>query len=444
VRPACRKGREGGDPLFFLDLGGRPCGNDWHNVSRFPEELQMKKQRLTPGLYAMLLLLAALAASTLDAQLAPAAGDRSPKAAAGSPQTAAKPKAGTTGLGSPPAAKTVATAPAGPPNTAQLTTAESGQNSLVTVPLKITLTPSETPIKLGSTSNIAADIENISSRPLAIDTNTIQLMTHAILSETDTLCVLPLTPTTNTTMMGLQILQPQDHLTVLFNLSQRRMDYSPEEQSVIDGYFQTMAAPAGQQELGAMQAKYQKAMRATYLRSCDPKIFGPIERALDFTPGNYEYYLTGKFSVCDPATPNACPIPSRSFAQSNTFQVGIDQTQIIIFAIVGGLLAYLVVSVRGDKGSLNHFFTLVNTGSGFGGLAKAASKEGVVLIFKVMRDLIGVAILSAAFTIVTSRLSDSQFPIKVSVLDGWGAMTIGFLSYFAGNKFIDSLRGMVK
>jgi hypothetical protein len=55
-----------------------------------------------------------------------------------------------------------------------------------------------------------------------------------------------------------------------------------------------------------------------------------------------------------------------------------------------------------------------------------------------------IAILSAAFTIVSSRLSDSQFPIKVSVLDGWGAITIGFLSCFVGNKFIDSLRGLLK
>jgi hypothetical protein len=74
--------------------------------------------------------------------------------------------------------------------------------------------------------------------------------------------------------------------------------------------------------------------------------------------------------------------------------------------------------------------------SGFTGLAKALSREGVVLMFKIVRDVLGVAILSAAFMIVSSRLSDSQFPIKVSVLDGWGAITIGFQSYFAGKKFI--------
>jgi hypothetical protein len=82
--------------------------------------------------------------------------------------------------------------------------------------------------------------------------------------------------------------------------------------------------------------------------------------------------------------------------------------------------------------------------SGFTGLAKALSREGVMLMFKIVSDVWGVAILSAAFTIVSSRLSDSPFPIKVSVLDGWGAIMIGFLSYFTGNKFIEALRRLVK
>jgi hypothetical protein len=153
--------------------------------------------------------------------------------------------------------------------------------------------------------------------------------------------------------------------------------------------------------------------------------------------------LTGKFSVCDPVIPNYCPTP-RSFAQSATFQVGIDQTQIIIFAIVGGLLAYLVVTVRSDTGALNHFSDMLKAETGLSAIAKLASKEGVVLLFSVVRDVIGVAILSSAFTIVSSRLADTQFPFKISVLDGWGAITIGFLSYFAGNKFIDALRGAGK
>jgi hypothetical protein len=320
------------------------------------------------------------------------------------------------------------------------------------VPLKIVLTPSESPLKLGSTSNIAADILNISNRPVEIDTTTVELMTNAILSKTDTLCVLPLTPTTNTTLIGPVELQPQDHIDLLFNLSQNKMYYTDNEMAAIRQYNQLaqsapsgpMGVPPSQQDSHTVTANYQRALQDSYQRSCDPTFFGPIKRALDFSPGEYEYILTGKFSICDSASLLGCTYPSRPFVQSASFQVGIDQTQIILFAIVGGLLAYLVVTVRSDDGPINQFFALVTSEAGLSGISKAFTREGLFLVFKITRDLIGTAILSASFTIVSSRLSDTQFPIKISVLDVWGAITIGFLSYFAGNKFIDTLRKMVE
>ena len=324
--------------------------------------------------------------------------------------------------------------------------AASGQSLLSIAPLKITLTPSETPLKLGSNSNIAADIQNVSTKPVELDTTAIQLMVHAILSKTDSLCVLPLGPTTNTYLMGLLVLQPQDHLSVLFNLSQKPFVYTKEEATAIDQTLQKMH-PSGPTSTQPEQASYQRLYQEAYLRSCNPSAFGPLERAIDFTPGNYEYFLTGKFSVCDPIPGSSmpiCPYPMRSFAQSEKFPVGIDQIQIICFAIIGGILAYLVVAVRGDEGSVNQFFALLTMRKTEGAAVGIWSRNGLILAAKLIRDVLGVAILSSAFTIVSSRLSDSQFPIKVSVLDGWGAITIGFLSYFVGNKFIDSLRNMVK
>ena len=355
-------------------------------------------------------------------------------------------KPGQAALPGPPSSTALGLPEALPPADLSASPSNAESSLLTAVPLKITLTPSETPLKLGSTSNIAVDILNVSNRPVEVDTTSVQLMTHAILSETDTLCVLPLTPTTNTTIGALLVLQPQDHMNVLFNLSQRRLDYSAEEQEVVDSYFRSVAPAAIQpeQDPNGVKTKYQRAIRNSYMRSCDPNLFGPIKRALDFSPGSYEYYLTGKFSVCDPTVAGLCPIPERSFAQSAAFAVGIDQTQIIIFAIVGGLLAYLVVAVRSLEGPLNHLWSLIMSEPGLTSFAKVVSKEGMLLVFRVARDLVGVGILSAAFTIVSSRLSDTQFPIKIAVLDAWGAITIGFLSYFAGNKFIDSLRRLVK
>ena len=326
---------------------------------------------------------------------------------------------------------------------------------LTASPLKITLTPSESPLKLGSTSNIAADIQNVSNVPVELDTSEVQLMVNAILSHTDSLCVVPLRPVTNSNLLGLLVLQPQDHVSVLFNLSQETFAYNDSEKVEVQkvqaemSQSQTKANdPIAQQQqaLRANQVTYRQLYQRAYQRSCDPSFWGPLKRAIDFTPGNYNYFVTGKFSVCDPTKPVPCPDPSRSFSESATFQVGIDQTQIIIFAVIGGLLAYLVVTARGDGGSINELFTHLRASSSTADDDVAAATTGRLLLLftKVVRDIVGIAILSAAFTIVSSRLSDSQFPIKISVLDAWGAITIGFLSYFVGNKFIDSMRNLLK
>ena len=60
-------------------------------------------------------------------------------------------------------------------------------------------------------------------------------------------------------------------------------------------------------------------------------------------------------------------------------------------------------------------------------------------MFSIARNLFSAALLGAAITIVASRLADTQFPVKVSVNDVWGAMTVGFVAYFIGNKFIEKL-----
>jgi hypothetical protein len=363
-------------------------------------------------------------------------------------------------------AKQQAKAPAAPPKTpnqvnpppdqnpanAPTGIQSSSSNVVTSSPLKITLTPSELPLKLGSDSNIAADIQNVSNQPVELENRSLQLMTHAILTPSASLCSAPLAATTNSQIMQDQflVLEPQDHITVFFNLSQRSMTEEQlktlmtDSQSANSGVA-TAPTGDGQSPQPVPQTDYQKHLRQYYDQTCQTNLAGRIKRAIDFTPGNYDYYLSGRFSVCSKTGDNFnCFYPTRSFGQNATFQVGIDQALIIIFAIVGGVLAYLVVAVQGTDGPVTEFFALLTSDTIATGFAKTVSKDGMILILKILRDTIGVAILASAFTIVTSRLSDSQFPIKISVLDVWGAITIGFLSYFVGNKFIDSLRGMIK
>ena len=86
------------------------------------------------------------------------------------------------------------------------------------------------------------------------------------------------------------------------------------------------------------------------------------------------------------------------------------------------------------------FSRLSARGGGWRGfLDTLVSWEGFHVAWQFALRMIGVAILSAAFTIVSSRLSDTQLPVKITILDAWGAMTIGFVSYFIGQKFILTL-----
>jgi hypothetical protein len=307
------------------------------------------------------------------------------------------------------------------------------------MPLKITLTPSETPLKIGSTSNIAATLANISSRPVRVELDMLQLTTHSIVAGSSSRCVMAMTPNFNASMGPEVTLQPQDQVTVLFNLSQ-------------DGRFgPPPAMPGGAPQLSPDAAKAQAAAAAADAKaaaqSCDAHWWGPMKRALDFSPGNYDYFLSGYFSLClNPGDPNpdpTCLLPMRPLSVSATFPVGIDQASIILFSVVGGLLALLVVTFNSANkpGSIMHDFrSVATTSTGFQAFwQRLWTSEGVAVAGKFLVRAFGVAILSAAFTIVSSRLSDTQLPVKITILDAWGAMTIGFVSFFVGQRFIKTV-----
>ncbi len=315
----------------------------------------------------------------------------------------------------------------------------SGGETTTAVPLKITLTPSETPLKIGSTSNMAAMIENISNAPVSIITSTLQLTTPAIVGGRASKCVVDIPVANLNVAMTPQVtLQPQDSLTVLFNLSQPpRFAVPVRADGESEGAFL------------AAEANYR-----SFQQSCSMGWSGPIQRVLDFSPGNYGYYLQGNFTLCTdtqhPVGNPACSEPWRNFSASASFSVGIDQTTIVIFAVLGGWLAllYVIFSKATQPGSILHDFnasltelspeeTSKNPIGRF--LQKLMTSSGARAVARFIIRLIATAILSAAVTVVSSRISNPSLPIRISVLDAWGAMTIGFLSYFIGAKFISSL-----
>jgi len=146
---------------------------------------------------------------------------------------------------------------------------------------------------------------------------------------------------------------------------------------------------------------------------------------LGFLPGDYAFSVVGKAYL----TPKANREDAyHTFVQGTKLHVGITQLQSMLAAMIGGLLAYFVVGLRegGELRNLKREQT--------GGTRTSLSKWGVIA-----RSVISAALLSSVVTIILSRLSDTQFPIKVSVADFWGALTVGFIAYFTGNKLIDRI-----
>jgi hypothetical protein len=64
----------------------------------------------------------------------------------------------------------------------------------------------------------------------------------------------------------------------------------------------------------------------------------------------------------------------------------------------------------------------------------------MAILEPVAKELAGIAgsvLLSAMVTILLSRISETQFLIKVSITDFWGAVAIGFVANYAGAKILD-------
>jgi hypothetical protein len=270
-------------------------------------------------------------------------------------------------------------------------------------PLQVTISPSTAHIVRGAAYSLDAQIKNVSKQPVGVDLRTITLAAQPELAPKNQNCAWFFgsfySPSIARNEDENFILQPQERVTVFFNM--RTGD-----------------------NLGANTAPICRAKRTD-----------GISNVLNFVPGQYVFELTGRYKAPNPV-PGSSESTStgwsepRVFSQNATLEVGIDQASILLFAALGGFFAFLVMALRhgGDFGQI--FAEQMGTRAWFWKVA----------VFG--KNAFAAAFLSAAVTIVASRLSDTQFPIKVSVNDFWGALTVGFVSYFVGGKFIDKLANL--
>jgi hypothetical protein len=262
----------------------------------------------------------------------------------------------------------------------------------------------------GAVYSVDADIKNVSPLAIRIDLASIQLAVQPELGPSGFRCVyFPLThwprsvqPNRDSTIL---ILQPNDQFPVFFNLGGDASD--------------------------AFARMHDSACTGL-------SWMGKLRKVLDFVPGDYSFVLTANFSSPQASMAEANPSQpdtwsaERQFSQSAQLEVGVDQADTLLFAALGGIFAYLLMALQA-QGDMAAF-------AGKAAWTKGWLKQAGLVV----RNAIGAALLSAAVTVVASRLSDTQFPVKVSVGDFWGALTIGFVSYFIGLKFIDKLSGLIK
>jgi hypothetical protein len=146
---------------------------------------------------------------------------------------------------------------------------------------------------------------------------------------------------------------------------------------------------------------------------------------LGFVPGNYPFVVVGKAYRTKDATSEAT---YHTYTDQLKQHVGLDQVDAMLAAMFGGLLAYVLTALRQD-GAFSKFTTFTR-----GSIATNVRASLVVL-----RGLASAAPVSASVTILMVRISDTQFPIKVSVADFWGALTVGFIAFFIGDNLIERI-----
>jgi hypothetical protein len=147
-----------------------------------------------------------------------------------------------------------------------------------------------------------------------------------------------------------------------------------------------------------------------------------------FTPGDYQISVQAKYWT-DSRRPQFGYLTA---TQTMMVRVLAPQFVILLGAALGGLIAYIVfpnrrikkmVAIEKDT-PLSH---LRQVGRGLVWAQKHVGAAALAMLW------------SAVVTILLSRLSETQLPIRVTVADFWGAIAIGLIAQYAGSKWFERL-----
>jgi hypothetical protein len=267
--------------------------------------------------------------------------------------------------------------------------------------LQVTINPSTRNIIVGAVYGLAAELQNISDVPIYIDLERLLLSVQPEVAPSNVSC--GWSYHTYYTRPILKLL-PGDHTTAFFylggNATPEMLKQNPE---------------------------------------CAASLWSRIRRRVDFVPDKYAFVITGNYTLSPPAADDGSEsnrsevssspmLEQHHFSEVASLPVSIDQAQMVVYAGFGGLLAFLVMSFRKGR-----------TLSDYAAAVQASSSKPPAKAIVIARGVASAILLSATVTVIAARLSTTAFPVKVTIDDFWGSLTVGFVSFFVGGKFIDKL-----
>jgi hypothetical protein len=137
-------------------------------------------------------------------------------------------------------------------------------------------------------------------------------------------------------------------------------------------------------------------------------------RYVFFSPGDYKIVVTGTYHVVGQDTP-------RSFQQTAIVRVSAPQSVVFLGAALGGLIAFILFPKK-----------------------RITSGSRVRIAVAMIMGAAGSCLLSVMATILASRIADTQFFVRVSVNDLWGAAAVGFIANLAGARLLERFIPPVK
>ncbi len=221
------------------------------------------------------------------------------------------------------------------------------------------------------------------------------------------------------------------HAPVFLRTDDVQLILPPEAEQVGEGVWTTSSSfptefstPTGEQQF--ISLKPNETYRVFWYRKMGqgpefPRGLFQRIRFIGFTPGEYPITVEAKYWD----QKNFKGDDYHTAVQSKNVLFAAPQWVILLGAALGGLIFTALTMLRAEQ---------TGGSAGVEGFLSMAKTLGKIVV-----ALFGSILLSVIVTILLSRVSETQFFIKVSVSDIWGAIAVGFLANYGGWALLDRM-----